>query len=91
VALYVPLVVAAGGLATGLVAGAVALDLKGEGPPHYGGARSAADVGTVSFVVGGVGAAAAALIWFLWSKPGRPVASRPPRLAPTVLGVQGIF
>jgi hypothetical protein len=91
VALYVPLVVAAGGLATGLVAGAVALDLKGEGPEHYGGARSAADVATVSFIVGGVGTAAAALIWFLSSKPSRPVASRSPRVSPTVLGVEGVF
>jgi hypothetical protein len=65
----IPLVVALGvgaaGLATGAVAGAVAIGIKDEGRSHYPQAGTAADVATVGFVVGGVGAAVGVLYWWL--------------------------
>jgi len=66
--IYISLVIAAGALATGATAGAIAIDLKGEGNAHYGSAGTAADVSTVAFVVGGVGAATGAILWLLSPK-----------------------
>jgi hypothetical protein len=74
--LVVSLGVGAAGLAPGAIAGGIAIGLKGEGPSHYAQAGTAADVATVGFVVGGVGAVVGALYWWL-SMPASP-SSQPP-------------
>jgi hypothetical protein len=78
--------VAAAGLATGLTAGAIAIDLKGEGASHWGAARTAADVSTVAFIVGGAGAAAAGIFW--WLEPKQP--SETPPTTSAVVGPRGL-
>jgi hypothetical protein len=71
---YVVLGVGAAGLATGLTAGLLAIDFKGEGQAHYAQAGTAADVATATFIVGGVGVAAGAILW--WLTPGEEPAPR---------------
>jgi hypothetical protein len=81
VPLYVALGVGAAGLATGAVAGGIAVAqmsklrdtcpnhaCSGSGSTNLARADTAADVATVGFIVGGVGGATAAVIWLLSPK-----------------------
>jgi len=85
--LYIAVGVGAAGLATGAIAGGIALAQKtklssecpgsacsGDGQTTLSRAGTAADVSTVGFIVGGVGAATAAMIWWLSPKTAAPVA-----------------
>jgi hypothetical protein len=65
VPLYVALGVGGAGLATGLIAGGVALGIKEQGVSHYAQAGTPADVSTAAFVVGGIGVVVRAIYcWF---------------------------
>jgi hypothetical protein len=75
--LYASASVGVAGLATGTIAGIVAIGIKGEGTSHYPQAGNYADVSTAGFIVGGVGVAAAALAWWLLREPASPQ-RRPP-------------
>ncbi|HLK41346.1 MAG TPA: hypothetical protein VKU41_31565 [Polyangiaceae bacterium] len=77
--LYVALGVAGAGLATGLVSGAIAIGIKNEGVSRYPQAYTPADVSTAGFIVGGAGAAFAAIYW--WTSV-RGADSAPPRTDP---------
>ena len=86
--LYVALGIGGAGLATGAIAGGIALaqqaKLPGECPRNLcsgdgpqatlSRAGTAADVSTAGFVVGGVGAATAAMIWWLSPRAATPAA-----------------
>jgi hypothetical protein len=84
------------GLATGAIAGIVAIDIKGEGTSHYAQAGNYADVSTAGFIVGGVGVASAAIAWWLLREPASPPRTHP-SLGLTVLpfpcgvGMAGTF
>ena len=74
------------GLATGLTAGAVALSIKEKGASHYPQAGTAADVSTVGFIVGGVGAATGALYWWLSLRESAPSARQPSASGSAAIG-----
>jgi hypothetical protein len=75
--LYAAASVGVAGLATGAIAGIVAIGVKGEGTSHYAQAGTAADVSTAGFIAGGIGVASAALAWWLLREPASPPASPP--------------
>jgi hypothetical protein len=78
--LYATASVGVAGLATGAIAGIVAIGIKGEGTSHYAQAGTYADMSTAGFIVGGIGVASAALAWWLLREPAsRP---RPPGASP---------
>jgi hypothetical protein len=81
--------VGAAGLATGAIAGIVAINIKGEGTAHYAQAGTAADVSTAGFIAGGIGVAAAALYW--WLSLREPAATPPssPASAPAATEREG--
>lgn len=79
--LYIALGIGGAGLATGAISGGIALAQKtklesacknfscwGDGSTTLSRAATAADVSTAGFIVGGVGVAAAAVIWWLSPK-----------------------
>jgi hypothetical protein len=78
--LYAAASVGAAGLATGVIAGIVAIGIKAEGTSHYAQAGTAADVSTVGFIAGGIGVAAGALYWWwlLLREPAAPSPASPP-------------
>jgi hypothetical protein len=69
------------GLATGAIAGIVAIGIKGEGTSHYALAGTYADVSTAGFIAGGIGVTSAALAWWLLREPASP--RRPPAASPS--------
>jgi hypothetical protein len=77
--LYVALGVGGAGLATGLIAGGVALGIKDKGVSHYAQAGTPADVSTAAFVVGGIGVVVSAIYW--WFSLRGAGASAPPTAA----------
>jgi len=103
--LYVALAIGGAGLATGAIAGGVALAQKskvssdcpsftcsGPGATELSQTGTAADVSTTGFLVGGVGVAVAAVIW--WLSPGGSrggAAYVTPWVAPGGGGVAGSF
>jgi hypothetical protein len=106
VPLYVAIGVGAAGLATGVVSTSIALAQKskvvdncpqftcmGAGTTALSRADTAADAATVGFIVAGVGAATAAVLW--WLLPGPAPAPAAARLSPWVGpgggGVSGTF
>jgi hypothetical protein len=86
VPLYIALGVGAAALATGLTAGAVALSIKEKGASHYPQAGTAADVSTVGFIVGGVGAATGALYWWLSLRESAASARQPSASGSAAIG-----
>jgi hypothetical protein len=93
---YLALGVGAAGLAAGSAAGIVAIVDKGQGAAHYSAAGTAADISTVAFIVGGVGAATAAVLWLTSpsvpaSAAARQGASVAPWVTPVGGGVSGTF
>ena len=95
VPIFIAFGVGAAGLATGAIAGLVAMSWKtkvdgacskttgctGNGSSYLSSADTAADVSTVGFVVGGVGAATGLVLW--WLLPKGPAA---PTMQPGALG-----
>jgi hypothetical protein len=109
VPLYVALAVGGAGLATGAIAGGIALAQQsklasecqghacypGDGQTTLSRTDTAADVSTAGFIVGGVGAAAAAVIWLLSPRAAAPqsgaAGSLSPWIAPGGGGLSGTF
>jgi hypothetical protein len=106
VPLYVASGVGAAGLATGLVSASIATAQKskvvadcprftctGAGTTELSRADTAADVATTGFIVGGVGAATAVVLWWLLPRPARgaAVARLSPWAGPAGGGVSGTF
>jgi hypothetical protein len=96
VPIFIALGVGAAGMVAGTVAGAMAFDLKGQGAGHYGQAGTAADVSTVTFIVGAAGVATAGLLWWLSPSGAPPAPSAQgvhvvPWMTPAGGGVAGTF
>jgi hypothetical protein len=84
--LYAAASVGVAGLATGAIAGIVAIGTKGEGTSHYAQAGTAADVSTAGFIAGGIGLASAALAWWLLREPASPPPASPPTARASLAG-----
>jgi hypothetical protein len=102
--LYIALGVGGAGLATGAISGSIALAQKsklastcqtlscsGAGATDLSRADTAADVSTAGFIVGGIGAATAAVFWWFTPRSTPRVARVWPWLGPAGGGVSGSF
>ncbi|MGH7272619.1 MAG: hypothetical protein ACREJ3_19490 [Polyangiaceae bacterium] len=101
---YVAVGLGAAGLATGLVSGSIALAQKsklsadcptftctGAGLTDLSRADTAADVATTGFIVGGVGVATAAVLWWLSARTAPAAARFSLWVGPASGGVSGAF
>ena len=102
--LTLAIVVGGAGLATGAIAGSIALaqrqklssdcptfSCSGSGATDLSRADTAADVATAGFIVGGIGAATALVIWWLSSRSAPATARLQPWIASGQGGVSGTF
>ncbi len=101
---YVAIGVGAAGLATGIIAGSMAMAERakvsqecqsftctGPGTTDLSRADTAADTATAGFIVAGVGEATAAVLWWLSPKAAPAAARVSPWLGPAGGGVRGTF